>query len=95
MASNLTLLPGMPDTPRLSHALAAEAHDHAARAHRLAAQHHALGEHEAALDFSGQAEAQARNAVRLSRHAHSTTCDAPTPCAPPRRATQPEHLGAS
>lgn len=64
---------GMPHGSGLSHAVAAEAHDHAARAHRLAAEQFACGNHHAALELARQAATQAHSADVLSRNAQVRT----------------------
>jgi hypothetical protein len=64
---------GLPQAADLSHAVAAEAHEHAARAHRLAARNHAAGNHAAAAECAAEALRQSRSAVGLSQNADLST----------------------
>ncbi len=68
---------GMPREPGVSHAVAAEAHEHAARAHRLAAEQCARGNFLAAQEFARQASAQAHSAAALSANAQERTREMP------------------
>lgn len=68
---------GMPLGSGVSHAVAAEAHEHAARAHRLAAEQCARGNVLAAREFARQAVAQAQSAAALSLNAQERTREMP------------------
>lgn len=73
MLKSSSLSIGMPLGAGVSHAVAAEAHEHAARAHRLAAEQCARGNSRAAQEFARQAAAQAHSAAALSVNAQEQT----------------------